>query len=411
MLSLLLSYSMAYAEPEYDIVLLAPAGQALKTHAERNTPPKINNNGDIIGIITNGESDPSDWCRESYSPYVFRPSTGFKLFDEIKFPSICAQFNITVDSIRIVQFCSNESKYDIYDLNHNSMHNISALDIKNADTMGILEPFIYSTHAANGKVFLYQFFYGNKDWHPDETLIYDYHQKTISVHSRGIVKGINTQGQMIGLDRNGDRKDGVAGSWFFDPMAGYLGLGSLDPYNRLPVKPVILTESGYVAGTGYDSQHNIKGFLWSLQSGLIQISSPKDCEDEPVSIIAANEKGDVLGNLEFVVETAKGNTIEPMAFIYNKDTGKTVLIGESAMDINDQKQVVGSWGVGSWNTKAFIWDAVHGMRDLTKLIPPNTGWKKLLVASSINNDGYIVGVGIYYGVEHTFLLIPKHAKK
>jgi hypothetical protein len=46
------------------------------------------------------------------------------------------------------------------------------------------------------------------------------------------------------------------------------------------------------------------------------------------------------------------------------------------------------------------------MRDLTDLIPTDSGWTELSSATSINDQGYIVGVGKYKGHSHSFLLKP-----
>lgn len=56
--------------------------------------------------------------------------------------------------------------------------------------------------------------------------------------------------------------------------------------------------------------------------------------------------------------------------------------------------------------RPFIWDALHGMRDLNDLLPFNSGWT-LNSVTDINGVGRIVGTGTISGEMHGFLLKPK----
>lgn len=72
---------------------------------------------------------------------------------------------------------------------------------------------------------------------------------------------------------------------------------------------------------------------------------------------------------------------------------------------NNAGQIVG-W---SFNTngalRAFLWDAVGGMRDLTTLLPPSSGWV-LTNAYEISEVGGIVGRGTRFGDTRAFLMFP-----
>lgn len=90
----------------------------------------------------------------------------------------------------------------------------------------------------------------------------------------------------------------------------------------------------------------------------------------------------------------------------NNNAGLT----SSAADINNSNQVVGSsWLVTQLTSlydptqyHAFIWE--NGvMTDLNDLIPPESGWI-LTSATAINENGDIVGTGIFDGQVHGFLL-------
>jgi probable HAF family extracellular repeat protein len=76
----------------------------------------------------------------------------------------------------------------------------------------------------------------------------------------------------------------------------------------------------------------------------------------------------------------------------------------TALDINDQAQVVGTSEAGEGKLRAFLWQEGK-MVNLNKLIAPNSGWL-LLVASRINNRGEILGRGYFHGYIHAFVLEP-----
>jgi probable HAF family extracellular repeat protein len=77
-----------------------------------------------------------------------------------------------------------------------------------------------------------------------------------------------------------------------------------------------------------------------------------------------------------------------------------------AWNIDDQGNVVGDATSADGSlTRAFIWNAVHGMRDLNDLLVNPSGWE-LQSARSVNSSGAIVGHGLHDGVVRAFLLEP-----
>jgi probable HAF family extracellular repeat protein len=85
------------------------------------------------------------------------------------------------------------------------------------------------------------------------------------------------------------------------------------------------------------------------------------------------------------------------------DLGTSPLGSSSlALDINDAGVVVGT------SNGAMVWTQTNGMRDLIDLIQPNSGWTQLWAAEAINQDGWIVGLGMRedFPREHGFLLVP-----
>lgn len=76
-----------------------------------------------------------------------------------------------------------------------------------------------------------------------------------------------------------------------------------------------------------------------------------------------------------------------------------------ANSINLSGVIVG-WGrLPTGCSHAFVWDERGGMRDLNRLIAPDSGWR-LSEALFINPDGEITGSGNYKGRSRTFLLKP-----
>ena len=123
--------------------------------------------------------------------------------------------------------------------------------------------------------------------------------------------------------------------------------------------PEVLSSNGLVAGTGQVSKDKYQGFIWNPEIGLKQIDFPGWPRFSDI-----NDKGQAVG--DFIDKS--GYYIH--AFLYWQDLGLidlgSLLKGEDsiAQGINNHMQVV-----GESNRKAFIWDAKHGMRNLTTLIP------------------------------------------
>ena len=79
--------------------------------------------------------------------------------------------------------------------------------------------------------------------------------------------------------------------------------------------------------------------------------------------------------------------------------------GTFAVGINDQSQVVGYEGSSSTLESRAILYEEGTLYDLNNLIPANSGWT-LETAFDINNQGQILGTGVFNGQEQDFLLSP-----
>ena len=107
-----------------------------------------------------------------------------------------------------------------------------------------------------------------------------------------------------------------------------------------------------------------------------------------------NNKGQVVGSL-----LQEKGYLSNHAFFWDESEGMIdigTLYGDyaEAAAINDAGLVVGISGESIFYCRAFLWSKDLGMVDLTELLPVNSGWDYLSVASDINNHGQIVGEGI-----------------
>ena len=136
--------------------------------------------------------------------------------------------------------------------------------------------------------------------------------------------------------------------------------------------------------------------------------------------VAINNNNDIVGTTGSNSSTGE----YPYAFLYDYDANTLTDLGtlpsngagsepglsSYAYDINDNNQVVGNSWLVTANTSlsdpakyhAFMWENGH-MNDLNDLAPLPTGWI-LTLATAINENGDIVGVGLKDGIEHGFLM-------
>ena len=97
------------------------------------------------------------------------------------------------------------------------------------------------------------------------------------------------------------------------------------------------------------------------------------------------------------------------AFVYSngnmQNIGSMGFYSSTAFGINDQGQIVGTAWPQSGYGDGFIYQ--NGvMQDLNSLISPSSGWQ-LHDTLAINNNGWIVGEGVYKSTHYdAFLLIP-----
>jgi probable HAF family extracellular repeat protein len=375
----------AFASPEYDIILLAPPGTERDSESVFETPI-LNNNGVVAGgIMINGRS----------LPYIYHKG-------ECKILSSLDALGqlISVDKINgrdvIVGRYTPEGTWNehvfAYDIQTDAI-----IDIMNhPDLAGkIILPYIIGITDEN-QIFVLNTF-------ESVIFIYDMNKHEVSFDVKNTLRGVNASGQAIGGGQISWENGDSTPAWFFDSSIGYKEIGSLDKLKGWPVKPIMITKSGYVIGDGDEINNLGKCFIWNLEEGLTEITPLK--RDNIVNVKSANDFGQIIGYSWYAGE------MDRRPFIFNKDRGMIFLgtLGGSdgiAEAINNHNKVVGH-SKTKFSSRAFIWDLSNKMRDLSTLIPQNTEWKYLYTATSINNNEWIVGHGYYSDRRHSFLLIPR----
>lgn len=389
------SFLSLYAEPEYDIILLAPEGKELTTTSTYEST-SMNEAGYVWGGGFISFEEPG-----IVFEYIYHKNIGLRLIslpgnfdrDHAKITAVNCN-GLAVGIYGSVGWFNQYEKQDPWDrvfiynvhteeyfdlLEHFGMNQTEEFSMENCFVTNL------TITDTNQIVFTSRKSSDDQSFH---TYIYDFNNRTASIFLKDTFLGVNGKGQMIG------------DSWFFEPQTGFQELGSLDKSNRWNMTPEVLNSSGIVAGTGRVSQDKYQGFTWGPEIGLKQINFPGWPHFADI-----NDKGQGVG--DFLDKS--GYYIH--AFIYCQDLGLMDLgslpKGQDSLakGINNHMQVVGK------SHRAFIWDAKHGMRDLNTLIPQNKGWKVLNDAFSINDAGNIIGSGYYYDREHNFLLIPRQVGK
>lgn len=200
--------------------------------------------------------------------------------------------------------------------------------------------------------------------------------------------GPNTKGQYM------------EGTCFNDPLIGKIPLDVKEV-------PTFISDSGHVIGfyNGHDI-HPCNGYIWSAENGFQDIlpvhtlCTPKAVNNKGEVIFQDQERWHAAYYYTFLV-TSDGRTL-PVEF-NSRRAPEGSCFGNA---LNDNTQVVGRFKGYYFGIHAFVWDEKNGIRDLRTLIPQDSGWSDLIEAKYINNDGLIVGNGIFNGEPREFLLIP-----
>jgi len=169
---------------------------------------------------------------------------------------------------------------------------------------------------------------------------------------------LNESGLVVGWIGGNMMTDG----YVYDLNTGqYFLVSSLFAGPNIQTTVVDVTESGVIAGSRKEQNGNVKyGYTWSQATGVTLLPLPPAGFQPYVHTASLNEAGIVVGA------------------IYNQ-------FGSS---------------------RAFVYDAAHGVRDLNTLTTPTPGFT-LMAATAVNNSGWIVGYGAGGGGMYTsFVLRP-----
>jgi probable HAF family extracellular repeat protein len=201
--------------------------------------------------------------------------------------------------------------------------------------------------------------------------------------------GINEQGLIVGACFTAS---GYGRAAIWHPTFGWMYLCELGT----PTKAMGIDDLGVVVGGPPAGQ-------WKPYGGLETLVGNG-------SVWAINNNGQIVGS--------NGNVNQRYACLW-EDVDTVIDLGSlggaspqgntgAGKAINDIGQVVGySWTSGG-AVHAFFWQTLTGMMDLNDMVDPGLGWT-LGQADGINNNGWIVGVGMppRGDAGHAFLLIPE----
>ena len=204
---------------------------------------------------------------------------------------------------------------------------------------------------------------------------------------------INDQGDILGIGA----RDGIFSTT----------TGRIEPIENFPANMIAMNNSDQVVGSIYSRE--LPSSVGALRDGNhIEIFSYPGKDYTTFNII--NNRGQIAG-YAFSWLVLDGNYFfSPTAFLYQggRATPLGTLPGDAASlgyGMNDSGEVVGwSSPALSYSVRAIVYRNQR-MYDLNSLIPANSGWN-LQWATSINNQGQIVGNGIFRGQQQGFLLTP-----
>ncbi len=216
----------------------------------------------------------------------------------------------------------------------------------------------------------------------------------------GTAAGINDDGYIMLFDRQG------GGTFLRSPVGMRMNIGSSE---HVPHPAGIRINNGNQICGGNTPEAEGWAFQWDAVAGFVTIPPLPGF----VSAFAEslNATGFAVGRCT-VVPNSSSNT---RPFIWDP-TSKTVrdlgvlnaaIVFGDAVGINDCNTIVGASRDIGGVQHAVLWPAEGGVVDLNDRLVNRGGWQYLVVATAINNSGWITGAGILAnGDTHAFVLVP-----
>jgi len=211
--------------------------------------------------------------------------------------------------------------------------------------------------------------------------------------------GLNDAGRVVG---EASVSSNLKAAWVWDPLNGTRDLRVLGVPGA--ASAAAINESNQIVGKRLAS--NYIAYRFDLNAGtFVDLGTLGGPTSEAFGI-------DDLGR---VVGSARNANYNTRPFLWTSASGMRDLgslggqpydYGE-ATSINRAGQVVGYSSLATGERHAFLWDAAHGMRDLNEMAD-GLGTFRLIIATRINNTGWIVGNGRdpVSGIIRAFVLRP-----
>ncbi len=223
---------------------------------------------------------------------------------------------------------------------------------------------------------------------------------TLAGRTSSTAQSVNNNGQIVGYSRD---RNNSARATLFD----ITGQGNNIDLGALP---------GAIAGESFAFANNNNGLIvGSSYSGSIKKAVLFDSTGGGNIISLGDGVAYAINDYGKIVGGIPGNGDLIATIFDSTGLGNNITLGalpgvafcSEAHSINELGQIVGWADNGSTNFRAVLFDPTGqgNNLDLNNLIDPSSGWT-LRCAYGINNDGWIVGAGIYNNIEHAFVLKP-----
>jgi len=171
---------------------------------------------------------------------------------------------------------------------------------------------------------------------------------------------------------------------------------------------IAINNQDQVIGTGIFSGIGIKG-VTNDNGETFLIPASTDLDD-PLSYLYTTRANDINDSGNIVGSSSNSlSSDSEFATLWESSTQIGLSLGSlggnfsEALGINNSQQIVGFSTITSDSStqRAFLWEEGE-LIDLNNLIAPESGWE-LTSAFEINNNGDIIGIGTYNGVERGFV--------